>query len=521
MSQLVIEGVTVRVEPGMSYEMDPWGDFARAFSGRQRSDIDARHRRYQVTTPPLDKDDALGLRVTLQSPGPLLCSGPLVGEESRMFHARSVQVRTLQNTEQIVSFQLHESEDVTTSDLLYSIDGAAPGSTYTLTRSGAVGKYVDSEGLVQEAAANTLRITHVWDGTAYVPYILVEDARTNLVSTDDITAWTNTISAPTVSSGIEDPAGGTNAYRISDTGSGAQGKYTQPSFTGDGVKGLLFCIRPRSTSSYIRLRLFDNGAAAERLDMRLTAWTSETLTFTESTGTLLWYRKLANGYWLIYVKTSSVTAANAHLLEITPDGGASGTGAVDIFRVNAFNDEVPSCSILDAGETRNADTLYDTYSVDSEIPITIYFRGIEHGMSDENLSTIVHVGDGTDTAAQAYLYNNGGTLKGYVEAGTAEVEEGDATAPSYGDDVQLRFSVPWDSTISFGQAENGGAEDDDTGSGPDFAPSSWAGTQIHLGSRGSGRRCPALLARQVRVFRGDKSLAKCTAMAGARLHRRA
>lgn len=107
MSQLSIEGFDVPVAVGSTYEVAPWGDYARAFSGRQRSDIRARHRTFRVTTVELETGDALALQGLLMGPQPVSCDGDLVDGPTMLF-ARNARVTPLTATDFVLSFELHD-----------------------------------------------------------------------------------------------------------------------------------------------------------------------------------------------------------------------------------------------------------------------------------------------------------------------------------------------------------------------------------------------------------------------------
>ena len=73
----------------------------------------------------------------------------------------------------------------------------------------------------------------------HLPIVLTEPAFTNLITSDDFSAWAKS-GTPLTPGSVSDPEGGTAAYSVEDNDAGAQEYITRAiSFTGDGVKGVV------------------------------------------------------------------------------------------------------------------------------------------------------------------------------------------------------------------------------------------------------------------------------------------
>src|SRR5690606_24436737 len=78
---LVIGSMTVPVEldDGANVEHEELVDRARTFSGRLRSVRTGHKRRWRIRTIPMPRAEADALQAVLLAPGPLQCSGTVIG----------------------------------------------------------------------------------------------------------------------------------------------------------------------------------------------------------------------------------------------------------------------------------------------------------------------------------------------------------------------------------------------------------------------------------------------------------
>lgn len=539
MSQLVIEGLTVKIATSSDLNDQPWGDFGRAFSGKMRSDRRATHRAFRFTTPELTDAAALALRLTLQSPGALACSGDQIGAESN-FHARNVRYVPLETgTDGVVSFELHET-DAYSSPLLFSLHGEAPGS-YTFTRShtsGVSGQFLDADGVLTTAAENILRRPWEYSADALLlpdlRSVLIESpAFTNIVSADDLSTW-NTNGTPVITGSIDDPAGGTGAYTVEDdTTGGYEYIFKVFTFTGDGVKTVVAIVRDNTfpTGQYQQVRVWDNTAAATRLALQITAWTAGEPTVTAATGTYLGKRYVGNGYWAIYGQTTSMTAANTNWIDVAP-GFTTVVGKLDVFRVNAYDSASPPWSILDASETKAAETFYESFP---HVPQAMCgmddFRELEvpdwttEGGANRRIWAI-------DTASSAAprltLDRQAGSDEYFIrhDTGGTPVTSSVDLNPSWGDRVQLFWWLFADGSVLIaGRKQALGSSTwssitTGTQSGALALASAWSDERIYFGSVGATGRGSQLYYASVIVRDSGYDTDELLDFASARLHRK-
>ena len=525
MALLTLEGFEVPVLPGTEIRDETWGDYARAYSGKMRSDRRASHRMVRVLATYFDTaDDAVALRTILNTPGPVLAGGTMIGDDA-YFHVRGIQFTPITSDLLQFSFELHETDD-SPSPLLFGFDGDAPG-TYTFTRSGNVGPFTNAQGLLRRAAANVLRREYLWlDGTYTVatrpdtPAYLIEAARTNLVTSDNFdSGWTSS-GTPVITTGISDPAGGSGAYRIrDDDGGAAEYKYLAVTFTGNAVKAVSFVVREATmaSSGNQTLVLTDTVAATDRLRLAISAWSSGSPTVAAEVGTYLGKRYMGNGYWAVYGQSTSVTAANAHRLEIRPAETAAASGSIDAFRVNAYNSTVPSWSTLDASETRNADTLYAPFTARPQA-MSVYVKFIQ-GAPIELTGTLVYIGATGSTDPRLLIQSNGSVYVGTHDPGTASSSTLGSN-PAWGDTVELLLTLAADGTPILYQSINGATATTGTGQTAQALGYAWSDTRLYIGAEGDTGNMGMSPILSVKVARGVQTMAYMRDVAKGRIHPR-
>ncbi len=200
---------------------------------------------------------------------------------------------------------------------------------YTHTRTGAVGTSVGYDGVIRSAAANVPRV----DWSAGDAYLLLEDARTNVVTDDDLSSW-SLVRTPTVTGSQTDPAGGTGAYTIADSGSGDwEYAYHNVTFVGDGVTTVVCVVRENTmpASGVQTVQVYDSTAAATRLCLDISGWVNGEPTVTASTGTFLGKRLVGNGYWALYGQATGVVVGNTNRVQVEPANLNSVSGSLDVY----------------------------------------------------------------------------------------------------------------------------------------------------------------------------------------------
>lgn len=379
-----------------------------------------------------------------------------------------------------------------------------------LVRSGAVGPVIGrdeyGDGVLRQASTNRARIS--WDdddedGVFETPALLLEAPEfINLVSSDDITAWTDD-GTPVVTSSISDPAGGTGAYRIADdNGAALEAKYRTVTFTGDGVKVVVFAVREATmaTSGTQDLVLYDATAAATCLRLAISAWVSGEPTVSAGTGTLLgsWY--VGNGYWAIAGLTTSVTAANTNQAHVQPASTAAATGSIDVYRVNAYNATSAPRSILNASATKAVESLTFPWVHKPRQAMSGHTRCRELEAPTWTTETavdrrVVAIGASAGTAPLLALFRpaGGDSYTFRHDNGVTGVEATVDISPSWGDLIDLFWWFYADGSVNIAARKKspGGSWGAITTGTPSaaLAPAAdWSDDVIHFGSVGSTGR---------------------------------
>ena len=406
--------------------------------------------------------------------------------------------------------------------LFYLTGGnTAPGLTFT--RSGAVGPYTDSGGVLQSAAANIWRTDWQWIGntpsTSPRPdraTLVLEDARSNLVTSDDLTAWATSSPAPVVTGSIDDPAGGTGAYTVEDD-SGASVTYVERSVAFTGGAGLtrcaVFVVRQRGTFPTNGHALQITGASI-RGQARITAWTDGEPTVSAPTvGTLLGKRYVGNGYWAIYLQTdATVDSGESNFVSVRPAWTAAEQGELDVYRVNVYDAAVPSWSILDASETRNADSWSADFApVPQAMTVYVDFTEAEHPpfQSGGTASRVLHIGASDAGNPRFFLMKAGATDQYYVVHNNGTDPERLALVdldPSFSDRIELRGVLHADGSVLIGGAINGGAETTSAASAAAALQPAWSAPTLWLARVGSVGVTSAAY-RSVKIVPGVQSMA--------------
>jgi hypothetical protein len=468
MALLTAEDFEIPILPGTALTDAKHGDIARAYSGKLRTDVLASHRVGHIVASIFDTaNDAGALRAILNTPGPVLFGGSLIGDDA-YFHVSNLVVSPITADRLKFDFDLAETDD-SPSELLFSFDGDAPG-TYTFTRSGAVGKYTDSAGVLQDAAANIARFDWLWiDNTGAIEVspdtrsLLVDRTRINLVSSDDFSAGWTSAGTPVITTGVSDPAGGTAAYTIADDDVVVQEyKVRTLTFTGNAVKAVVFVVRFNTMASAGNqgLQLWDDTAGALRLQLDISAWSNGAPTVAASTGTYLGKRHIGNGYWALYAQSSLVTAANTNRLIVVPALTLTATGAIDVYRANAYNAVDPPLSILDASETMNYDLWYAAYThVPQEVTHLIEFVD---GMSPSYSGAyrVMQIGNVGGTGARFQIHRDSGSdsyvVQSFNRAGANVFSSVDIN-PAWGNRIRIRAVHFADGSVQIGAAKNTGS----------------------------------------------------------------
>lgn len=372
----------------------------------------------------------------------------------------------------------------------------------TFARSGTVGPYTDADGLLKALAADIPRID--WEYAPgelrpSLPGLLLESpAFTNLVSDEDLTNWSKT-GPPDVTGGIDDPAGGTGAYTITDD-AGGSAEYisgTVPYTGSDGWAAWL--VRPRTfpSSGSQAVGLYDDSAGPTGLIFaNIDAWsvlTGPTLNVLAGT---MWTRYVGNGYWAIIGVSDSIDSGHTNRMRFIP-GNAGATGAYDAFRPLAGDGVSPPWSILGESEVKQAETLTHPWTHRPQAMCGIDdFRELERpnwATEGGSQRRIFEIGTG-DTAGRLVLSRPSAadtyqilhqTAAGGPVTSTVDIN------PSWGDRVQLFWWLDEDGKVNIaGRKQALGATawsaiTTGTQSSAVDLPPEWSGPLLHAGSIGS------------------------------------
>jgi len=185
-------------------------------------------------------------------------------------------------------------------------------------------------------AVNTNRLwlygaTDTASSTGTTLYALPAIDKRNRVTDTDISGgnWTS-FGAPTITA-ILGPFGALDGYTVYDgSGAAALYRYFVPVFAGDGQKAVHIWVK-KGSSAISAIRLRDTTAGTDRLLATVTWSGTDPGTPAMTTGAFVGKTEGANGWWLLRLLSTSVTAANTNQLwlygeDIAP-GSATGSTA--------------------------------------------------------------------------------------------------------------------------------------------------------------------------------------------------
>lgn len=252
------------------------------------------------------------------------------------------------------------------------------GQTLNLTR--ASGRTVfDSAGRVASVMHSQLAWSSFYNATDAIwePALDVAAGTTNLcVESEDFSAGWTAIGTPT-RTGAARMVGELALDLIGDDAAGTLEGYSRAvTFTGNAVKAVsIFVAQDTATTSVVRLR--DTTAGANRL-LGVLTWAAGLPVVTPTAGTYIGYVVCRGGFRLLFQSTS-VTAANAHLIEIYP-ATTSALAVATVGRLYAGGVQVenavaPGPYIRTDAATRT--TARDLVTADITLPLsdfTVYMR---------------------------------------------------------------------------------------------------------------------------------------------------
>lgn len=397
-------------------------------------------------------------------------------------------------------------------NVLFMMDGYGM-PRYTHNRNDTDAKFTDIDGVLQDVSgADELRREWLWLDTWALgnlpdtPAILIGDGRTNLNDDDDLTNWTAT-GTPVVTGSVSDPAGGTGAYTVEDNDVAAE-EFIHNDIGTASVDSCVFVVRENThpASGGTDLTLYDQTAGTTRCVLNISAWSNGEPTVSATIGVLIGKRYVGNGYWAIYGQSSGSTGGNTHLLRVHPASSAAETGSIDIYRINAFDDQVPAYSILDASETLNTEDLYVNWPYTPR-EMTLYAKFNEWDLEGGNSGRIFQISDNANSDPRLLLWRSGsGNYQLFHDTGSSSVTSTATPGHSYGDTIELRSVLNADGSVQLHYSVNGGAEGSASASAALTLGSAWSGSRLYLGSNGvPNTGMTALIA--LKAVEGSQSMA--------------
>lgn len=244
-----------------------------------------------------------------------------------------------------------------------------------------------------------------------------------------------------------------------------------------------FVAKPASASvaaSGSRVRVLDGANVRASVTM---TWSGTSLTTSAVTGTLLakTYEGLnSDGMptYRVQLRTTTITPANAHSIELLMAVTAGQTGSVVLGGFQLENGECATSYIPTAGSnvTRNAETWYAPWGAEPR-EATVMLDFIERGAvglsGTPSLFLLSDSGGGTPLWD---IETTGTVYRTRHHNGSAAVTSNATVAPGVGDRVRLRSVLRATGAVQTYQSINGGAEVAGAASAANALASAWAGT---------------------------------------------
>lgn len=375
-----------------------------------------------------------------------------------------------------------------------------------VTGAGAVGTYarqspkavVDASGQLYTVPSGRAGIHHRYD-SARALWLPVGPALEGLggnicLHSENFGGWTAIGSPTRVAAAAR--CGEVALDLIGDNSGGALLGYSRSiTFTGNGAKGISLLIRQDvSTQSIVRLR--DTTASADRLLVAFT-WSGGQVVQTQYAGNVLVTEpeRLRDGngnrVYRVYLQSASVTAANAHTLELYPATNnalaASATGTVYLGGVHVSNTPWPG-SYRRTGvdpELRQPDVL--TLPFPRHVSeLSIYVRGLNLATAHTTDARVWQWGNVANGAPRLLLQGQGdGTWSARYTDATPTTVSSAGAATGYGVPVELLTTITAGGVVTQAVSINGAAESVGTPSSALALVAALSEGTFHLGGLGT------------------------------------
>lgn len=326
------------------------------------------------------------------------------------------------------------------------------GFTPVVTRAAATATRVNELGLIELCAANSPRFDYD-PVTKACRGLLIEPSSVNLVlqSENFGTTWaavqTPTRTAAAFSIGILDLD-----LLGDDSATLLEGYQQTVTFTGNAVKAVsLFMKKGTSTSSFVQLR--DSTAVADRLVAIITFNSAGVPSVTMSVGTHLGTDSYGEGVYRFRFRSTSVTAANSHLLAVYAAGDIAASvslfGDVYVGGVQAENAEICTSYIptTTGTVTRNNDVVKLT-SLTGWHAAGLGSLAIEWSMEDDAPTSVfprfVSLNDNTASNRLSFFHGTSADLSGFTvtSGGVSQADFTNGAVYTYASAVR-RAAAAW------------------------------------------------------------------------------
>lgn len=393
----------------------------------------------------------------------------------------------------------------------------------TVTRSGAVGSFVDKDGIVRLSSANRLRVG--WldtddDDVRDTPTLLIEETATNLLlqSEDFSTTWVNTRSSDSTDTTTAPDGASTADTLIEDaTASNTHFVYQDITKAASSLKYSLSVFVKAKERSGVRLNVSDGAGNAAYVDFStLTTVGTPSTSGSGFTAGAAGSEALANGWYRLFltcVSNNATTLRSAVLLHNGSSVTYTGDGSSGIYLWGAQLEQsrTPTSYIATTtvAVTRSADLVSVAFPHGPQaMSGYLKLRHPAAGAPSSNKWTMA-VGDGhagSDAWLGVFYSTNNYFGAQFDDGSSIESVGGTLPTPSSLDTVELLWTLGSDGELNLHQKLNGGSQSSRSASTPQALPSAWSGPLVYINSNhdsgegGVWHYETILLARGVRTF---------------------
>lgn len=347
-------------------------------------------------------------------------------------------------------------------------------------------KWVDGQGIVQDAIINTPRFEHAVIASERRPVMRLELARTNsALHASDATnaAWSK--GSCTAAKDAFGPDGIANsASTLTATGTGAFA-YTLGSAIGAGTK--------QTVGGFVRgvnVTWCVVGDSGDAVHHRF--W------FNFATGAIgtiancdrVFLRAVGGGWyeWSVSFTSTNAFTPRAQVAFASADNDTTAASG-DKLQVALFQHEAGAAAgsskiaTTTAGVTRSTDVFHWDY-VHPPQGKMVYLRFVERGTILISGARLLEIADASDNVPQTLLYFNGDAYAFYHHNGSGQVVSVMNVVPAVGDVVELIGILKPTGTVQVIQSINGAAVQTSAETATLALASAWSGPRLYLNSAG-------------------------------------